>query len=225
MAHDVFISYSHHDKVAADAACAKLEEHQVRCWVAPRDVVPGAEWAKSIAHAINSSRVMVLVFSSKANDSDQIHREVQIAVNKSVIIVPLRIEDVLPTDALEYYMSGVHWLDALTRPLETHLGILVDVVKAMLERMPLRDAQGQVAPVHQPAVPPVKSMASVPQQPEEDRTSTDHSRAPAPASAEAKPTLDAGGGIDWRNEDLAHLLKAANAGNAKAQAETASRYL
>jgi len=26
MAHDVFISYSHHDKPTADAVCAKLEE-------------------------------------------------------------------------------------------------------------------------------------------------------------------------------------------------------
>src|SRR5580692_254232 len=114
MAHDVFISYSHHDKAAADAVCAKLEQHQVRCWIAPRDVVPGAEWAGSIIQALDNTRVMVLVFSLNANESPQIHKEVERAVNKGVIIVPLRIQDVLPTHSLEYFMSDVHWLDALT---------------------------------------------------------------------------------------------------------------
>lgn len=134
MAHDVFISYSHHDKAAADAVCAKLEQHHVRCWVAPRDVVPGVEWGASIIQAINNCRVMVLVFSSNANRSPQIHREIERAVNKGVIIVPLRIEDVVPTESLEYFMSAVHWLDALTPPLEKHLDHLADTVKMLLER-------------------------------------------------------------------------------------------
>ena len=54
MAHDVFISYSHHDKPTADAVCAKLEEDGIRCWYAPRDIQPGADWAGSIVHAIEA---------------------------------------------------------------------------------------------------------------------------------------------------------------------------
>lgn len=134
MAHDVFISYSHHDKAAADAVCAKLEQHQIRCWIAPRDVVPGIEWADCIINAINNTRVMVLVFSSNANNSPQIRKEVERAVNKGVVIVPLRIEDVVPTRSLEYFMSNVHWLDALTPPLEQHLGHIAGTVKMLVER-------------------------------------------------------------------------------------------
>src|ERR1019366_6585397 len=154
MAHDVFISYAHHDKAVADAVCAKLEEHQLRCWVAPRDVVPGADWASSIIHAINDTRVMVLVFSSKANESLQIQREVERAVHKSVIIIPLRIEDVVPTESLEYFMSNVHWLDAMTPPLETHLKNLADIVNAMLKRTPSRDAAQPEARIRPPAIEP-----------------------------------------------------------------------
>jgi WD40 repeat protein len=135
MTHDVFISYSHHDKSAADAVCAKLEQHGIRCWIAPRDVEPGTEWAGSIIHAISNSKIMVLVFSKNANDSPQIRKEVERAVNKGVIVVPLRIEDVIPTESLEYFMSNVHWLDALTPPLENHLDHLAGTVKIMLERM------------------------------------------------------------------------------------------
>ena len=65
MAHDVFLSYSSKDKFAADAACAVLERNGIRVWMAPRDVLPGPGWARSIIEAINSARVMVLVFSGQ----------------------------------------------------------------------------------------------------------------------------------------------------------------
>ncbi len=41
--HDVFLSYSSQDKTWADSACAVLERHRVRCWIAPRDITPGDE--------------------------------------------------------------------------------------------------------------------------------------------------------------------------------------
>ena len=56
MAHDVFISYSTEDKPAADAVCAILEKNGVRSWIAPRDIMPGADWGESIVNA-NISRI------------------------------------------------------------------------------------------------------------------------------------------------------------------------
>jgi TIR domain len=67
VAHDVFISYSSRDKPTADATCAVLEQNGIRCWVAARDILPGMSWGGSIIDAINSARVMVLVFSDHAN--------------------------------------------------------------------------------------------------------------------------------------------------------------
>nr|HEV7952737.1 toll/interleukin-1 receptor domain-containing protein [Candidatus Acidoferrales bacterium] len=134
MAHDVFISYSSHDKPTADAACAALESRGMRCWIAPRDVFPGEEYAASLVRALHESRVMVLVFSSGANRSPQVLREVERAVSRGVPILPLRIEDVPPSEAMEYYISSRHWLDALTPPLEQHLVRLADTVKFLLSR-------------------------------------------------------------------------------------------
>src|ERR1019366_632795 len=156
MAHDVFISHSAKDKATGDAVCAMLEANGVRCWIAPRDVVPGEEWGRSIIQGINGSRVMVLVFSSHANDSFQIRKEVERAVNKGVIIVPFRIEDVIPSESLEYFIGNVHWLDALTEPLETHLRNLAGTIKILLARIPLSDAAAHVPPIHPPAVSPLR---------------------------------------------------------------------
>src|SRR4051812_9039541 len=70
MAHDVFISYASSDKVVADAVCSQLESlHHIRCWIAPRDVTPGASWAESIIDALDESKIMVLIFSNNANAS------------------------------------------------------------------------------------------------------------------------------------------------------------
>jgi hypothetical protein len=132
MAHDVFISYSNIDKHAADAACAALENAGIRCWIAPRDIAPGAEWGGAIVHAIDQARVVVLIFSSHANTSPQIRREIERAISAGATVMPIRIEDTTPTESLAYYMATVHWLDALTPPLEAHLDKLAAAIKALL---------------------------------------------------------------------------------------------
>ena len=130
---DVFISYSHVDKATADATCATLEQAGIRCWIAPRDISPGDEWGAAIVKAIDQCRAMVLIFSSNANSSKQIRREVERAVNAGVPIIPVRIENVAPTEAMAYFMSTVHWLDAMTAPLENHLQRLAQSIKALLQ--------------------------------------------------------------------------------------------
>ena len=133
MAHDVMISYLTKDKHVADAVCSKLENSGIRCWITPRDVMPGSNWAESIYHAITESRVMVLIFSSNTNESSQIiAREVNIAIQKEVCIIPFRIENVLPSGDLALYLGVTHWLDALTPPMEKHLQSLADTVKTFL---------------------------------------------------------------------------------------------
>jgi osmotically-inducible protein OsmY len=134
MAHDVFISYSSKDKTAADALCATLEAHGIPCWIAPRDISYGSDYGEAIVDGINESRVMVLVFSSHANTSPHIKREVDRAVSKSLTIIPIRIEDVAPTRALEYYISPVHWLDAVAPPLEPHLEALAEKIQILLAK-------------------------------------------------------------------------------------------
>jgi hypothetical protein len=136
MAHDVFISYSSKDKPVADATCATLEARGIRCWMAPRDIMPGADWGESIIDAINSSRAFVLVFSANANVSVQIKREVERAINKGLPVIPLRIENVLPVKSLEFFLSTPHWLDAFSPPLEKHLNYLADVIGSVLDGKP-----------------------------------------------------------------------------------------
>lgn len=151
MGHDVFISYSSKDKPTADAACAVLESKGLRCWIAPRDILPGEDWGQSIIAAINGCKVMVLIFSSHANQSQQIKREVERAVHRGLPLIPVRIEDVLPASSLEYFLSTPHWLDAFTPPMERHLLHLAATIMQLLSRP-------QDPPSPQPPPPPPGSL-------------------------------------------------------------------
>ena len=135
MPHDVFISYSSKDKTVADALCATLEAKRIRCWIAPRDVLPGVPYAEALIDGLNGSCVFVLVFSSEANISPSVAREVERACSKGLVIVPVRIEDVPMSKEMEFYLSSQHWLDALTPPVEQHLENLAGTVSVLLQRM------------------------------------------------------------------------------------------
>ncbi|MBL8649453.1 MAG: toll/interleukin-1 receptor domain-containing protein [Sphingopyxis sp.] len=132
MAAEVFISYSSKDRTIANMVCALLEERGHRCWIAPRDILPGTEWGEAIVTGLKGAQVFVLVFSQHANTSPQILREVERAVHLGLPIIPFRIEDVVPERSLEYFMSVPHWLDALSPPVEDHIARLGDVVSQLV---------------------------------------------------------------------------------------------
>jgi len=132
VAHDVFVSYSSKDKHTADAVCAALETGGIRCWIAPRDVLPGQPYGEALIDAINGARALVLVFTANANASSHIAKEVERAVSRGLAVVPFRVENVLPARSLDYFIGSVHWLDALTPPLERHLEQLLQTVRSLL---------------------------------------------------------------------------------------------
>ena len=160
MVHEVFISHSAQDKVVADAVCAAFEEDGIRCWVAPRDVRPGRSFPGEITRAIQHSKVMVLIFSRHSNNSEQVLREVQLAVDSHLPIVRLRIEDVTLSDDLRYYLSTPHWLDALSPPLSKHIASLKTAIKELLAQsaeVASEPPAAQLAPKTSPATSAEKS--------------------------------------------------------------------
>lgn len=132
MAHDVFISYSNEDKPVADAVVAGLENKEIRCWFAPRDVIPGTSWGDAIVDAIEASQTMVVILSQNSNRSRQVIREVERAVDSGVVIIPFRIDHIDPTGAMALFLSTEHWLDALTPPLEKHIERLGRTIQLFL---------------------------------------------------------------------------------------------
>jgi hypothetical protein len=129
----VFVSYSKHDAAIADAVCDALEASGRRCWIAPRDIRPSGEWAEQIIDGINAACVMVLIFSTRSNQSPQVRREVERAVHRDIPVVPFRIDDILPIKSLEYFLSTQHWFDAFEGPIESHVARLCALVEELAD--------------------------------------------------------------------------------------------
>jgi hypothetical protein len=136
MAQEVFVAFAAADRRVADAVVAHLELSGIRCWIAHRDIAAGVGWAMAIIEAIADSQVAVLILSSHANESPQLHREVERAVSNGIPLIPFRIEQVDPSPGLGYFIGSTHWLDAISPPLELHLDSLVRVVGTLVRRDP-----------------------------------------------------------------------------------------
>ena len=134
MTHQVFISYSFDDKEAADRICGALETESIACWMAPRDILPGVEWAEGIIEAIDAARILLLVLTESSNNSPQVVREVERAVGGRTPILTVRLENAPLTKSMSYFLGTHHWFDAVAPPLDDHLPRLVDAVRHGLER-------------------------------------------------------------------------------------------
>lgn len=130
--YDVFISYSSKDKTYADAIIHTLEEHGIKCWIAYRDATPGEKYSSSIIAAIRETKVFLLIFSKNSKASVHVKNEINFATKVGSVIIPFRVEDVVPDDSLEYYLGATHWLEALTKPLQNHILRLKDTIKHAL---------------------------------------------------------------------------------------------
>jgi hypothetical protein len=171
MRREVFVSYSQSDRDCAFELVARVEARGINVWIAPRDVSPSADWAAEIIDALAAARVMVLVLSASTNDSPQVRREVERAVSRQVRVLPFRIDDVMPSKSLEYFLSTQHWLDAFPPPREPHYARLCATLEAILGAPadaagPLPAAVSAAAPLapepaREPARPPAYDAAQL----------------------------------------------------------------
>jgi len=153
MPRNVFISHSAQDRNVSEKICAALEQDGISCWIAPRDVRPGKSFPGEITRAIQQTKVMLLIFSRHSNSSEQVLREVQLAVDSKVPIIRLRLEDIPLSDDLRYYLSTPHWLDALSHPISKHIPPVSRAIKELL---------GQTTEVSAAGVPPAEVMSTQP---------------------------------------------------------------
>src|SRR5580692_7000628 len=111
MSASVFISYASQDQKVANTLCKALEGRGFSCWIASRNIAPGENFQIAIVRAIRSAKIMLLVFTGNSNNSDEMAKELALASQSKLIVVPLRIEDVRQNDAFAYEFATRQWID------------------------------------------------------------------------------------------------------------------
>lgn len=129
--YDIFISYSSHDKESVMSLCNYIEQHNLRCFVAHRDIPRGVVWAKTIVEAIESSRMMIVVFSKSFNESEQVDREIELACEAKMPILSVRLTADQYTGAKRYYLNNINWIDAFPNPSHVY-GDVLHSISALL---------------------------------------------------------------------------------------------
>ncbi len=132
MTHEVFISYCHIDNQIANGLCYKLEDIGLKCWIAPRDISAGDVWAKAISEAIPKCKVMLLVLSGSSNASDQVLREVELAIQNKLVVIPIRIDDIIPTGGMAYYLATTQWLNIKEKEIDNKISIISNKIKDVI---------------------------------------------------------------------------------------------
>jgi hypothetical protein len=79
--------------------------------MAETDVQPADDYQSSIVRAIRGAKALLIVFTANANESKDVSKEVALANKYGAMIIPCRLEDVAPNDALEYEVTTRQWLD------------------------------------------------------------------------------------------------------------------
>src|SRR5947209_7320640 len=154
----VFISYAHEDRTKAEELAAEVEKAHIPCWIAPRDVPFGANYAEAILDAIDTADVVVILLSSHANSSIFVAKEIERAVTYRKHILPVRLENIEPARRLEFHLADVQWLDLWSGSSDQPENIrrLIETIRARLqERAVPGPAPGPLRSVDLPARKPI----------------------------------------------------------------------
>ena len=165
MSASVFISYASQDAKVANTLCKALEGRGFKCWIASRDIAPGENFQVAIVRAIRAAKIMLLVFTGNSNNSEEMAKELALASQSKLIVVPLRIDDVKPNDAFSYEFATRQWIDFFI-DWETAIEQLAQRIAAALgyEPVPVLEpvaAAAEAAPPPPPA-PPVPEPGPTP---------------------------------------------------------------
>lgn len=90
---DVFISYSSLEAEKAEHIRDILQANGISCWMAPDSIPAGSSYLNEIYDAVSSCKVLIVLLSEKAQNSEWVTSEVEIARDESKVIIPYKIED------------------------------------------------------------------------------------------------------------------------------------
>ena len=108
----IFISHSSTDANIANGLVNAIEKYGDRCFIAPRDIRTGYEYAAEIAEGIDRSDMLILLLSKAANESPHVLREVERAVTKHIPVLVYKLEEVTLSKSMEYFLMTHQWLNA-----------------------------------------------------------------------------------------------------------------
>ncbi len=107
---DIFISYSSKDIEITKHICQILKNQEFCYWVAHENGDFGEHYATTIITQISEAKIFLVLVSNASNLSTHVINEINSAVMRDKLIIPIIIDDVKLSPAMEYYLASNHYL-------------------------------------------------------------------------------------------------------------------
>lgn len=114
----VFISHSSKDKEVAFLICKYLEESGLACWIAPRNIPQGSDYAEELVKGIKSSSAFLLLISENSDTSQAVRNEVEVAMRYQINKFGIVFDNYKMSDFLEYHFNRFQ-LTQISQPIST----------------------------------------------------------------------------------------------------------
>jgi hypothetical protein len=106
-----FISHSRKDEPTAVLVYDGLVARGVNCWISCNDVRPGRNYQDEIAGALDDCSAVILIWSANANSSPEIQKEIGLAAQNNILVIPLKIDNSMPTRGFKYNLVTTQWTE------------------------------------------------------------------------------------------------------------------
>lgn len=109
MKYDFFISYCREDAEFVGALAKRLRAAGISIWF-DQHIDGGADWREAIVEALEDARALLIVFSSSSNGSSQLIKEIAIADDLDLPVIPVLIDKVRPRGGYLYELATRNWI-------------------------------------------------------------------------------------------------------------------
>ena len=109
--YDVFISYSRLDSVIADELANALKAKGVKCWIDRSGQYSGKNYKSVIVDKIRHSSIVMFISSQNSNESENVIKEISVAVELKKPIIPVKIDNTPYADSITYDLTGIDYID------------------------------------------------------------------------------------------------------------------
>ena len=131
---DAFICYKRipADERFVDHLCQALAERELprTVWVDRTRIEPAVDWLSRVKRGIDASRALIYVITPESVASKECRQELDLAMERNKLIIPVRLRAVSDTSALPPRVSRLNWIPAGP---ESDPGGIVDAVAQALE--------------------------------------------------------------------------------------------
>jgi TolB-like protein/DNA-binding winged helix-turn-helix (wHTH) protein/Tfp pilus assembly protein PilF len=116
----VFISYSHKDGDVVYKEIDWLENQGVKVW-SDKGIIPGSNWLAAIGDSILGASTVLFFVSARSLASEHCNREISLALDESINIIPIYLDETQLTSDLKVGLSRVQALRLKEQGFRTQL--------------------------------------------------------------------------------------------------------